>query len=51
VNPAGWPQIPVRAEVTGQQIMPDGTPRPFHHFYDYANFRVEIDATSTVFQV
>lgn len=49
VNPAGWPQIPVRAEVKGSQKMSDTVYVPFHHYYDYVNFRVEIDATSDVF--
>ncbi|XP_071140792.1 uncharacterized protein [Mytilus edulis] len=50
VTAAGWPQIPVRAEVTGVMIQSDGTTYKIHHYYDYTDFRAAVYADHTVFE-
>ena len=39
--------VPVRAEICGAA----NVTHTFHHIYDYSNFQVNIDPTTTVFEV
>lgn len=49
-TPIDFPQIPVRAIATGVQTLPNGTRHQFEHFYEYIDFRIDLD-DYTVFEV
>jgi hypothetical protein len=48
---AGFPQIPVRAIATGKMNISDGTSYQFEHYYEYVDFRVDLDVDYSIFEV
>jgi hypothetical protein len=48
---AGFPQIPVRAIATGKINISDGTSYQFEHYYEYVDFRVDLDVDYSIFEV
>ena len=49
-DPIDSPQLPIQVVVKGVHTNPDGMHRPFHHVYDYFDYRPTI-LDHTVFEV
>lgn len=50
-TPSGYPQVPVRYVVKGQQALDSGSPSPFSRVYEFFGYEAENNIDQSVFEV